>query len=291
MKITESENMTMWRQKLGLSMGDSYGRPIPEVTRLLKDIGFDAISPEWDENGQHLAYIRAAKAVGLEVQSVHAPYHKSKDMWSADEEKGSLAVEELLRCVGDCADNGVGIMVAHAFIGFEDHTPTQIGLERYGRVVEAAQRRGVKIALENTEGEEYLAALMEAFRGNDTVGFCWDSGHEMCYNHSQDMLGKYGDRLLMTHLNDNLGIRDFDGRIVPRDELHLLPFDGIADWDYNVTRLKNARCPEILNFELNIRSKPGRYENAGYSRLTVEEYLTSCYQRACRVASRLIALG
>lgn len=171
MKITESENMTMWKQKLGLSMGDSYGRPIPEVTRLLKDIGFDAISPEWDENGQHLAYIRAAKAVGLEVQSVHAPYHKSKDMWSADEEKGSLAVEELLRCVGDCADNGVGIMVAHAFIGFEDHTPTQIGLERYGRVVEAAQRRGVKIALENTEGEEYLAALMEAFRGNDTVGF------------------------------------------------------------------------------------------------------------------------
>ena len=83
-----------------------------------------------------------------------------------------------------------------------------------------AKERGVKVAFENTEGEEYLEALMDNFKDDDTVGFCWDTGHEMCYNHSQDMLAKYGDRLIATHINDNLGISDYDGKITWLDDLH-----------------------------------------------------------------------
>lgn len=44
------------------------------------------------------------------------------------------------------------------------------------------------------------------------------------------MLDKYGDRLIATHLNDNLGVSDFDGKVTWTDDLHLLPFDGIIDW-------------------------------------------------------------
>ena len=36
--------------------------------------------------------------------------------------------------------------------------------------------------------------------------------------------------------------------------MHLLPFDGIADWDYNIGRLKRAKKQEILN-EANENSK------------------------------------
>lgn len=71
---------------------------------------------------------------------------------------------------------------------------------------------------------------MNHFRGNPAVGFCWDSGHELCYNHGRDMLAQYGDRLLGTRLNDNLGVRDDGGQITFLDDLHLLPFEGIADW-------------------------------------------------------------
>ena len=140
------------------------------------------------------------------------------------------------------------------------------------------------IAFENTEGEEFLSALMDYFKGNDTVGFCWDSGHEMCYNHSNDLLKKYGDRLIMTHINDNLGISRFDGETFWTDDLHLLPFDGIADWDYNVKRLKKCPAQEFLNFELTKYSKPGRHENDGYSKMSLEEYYTEAYKRACRLA-------
>ena len=274
--------------KLGFSICQSYGKTVPEAVQLLKSIGFDAISPEWMPAGDHIAYLEAAKQAGMVVQSIHAPYEKAKDMWGSDEAKGEAAINELLSCLQDCASYGVPVMVAHAFIGFKDHTPTAQGLERFGTVVKEARRLGIKIALENTEGEEYLFALMEHFAGDETVGFCWDSGHEMCYNHSQDLLEKYGDRLLITHLNDNLGIRDFEGRITWLDDLHLLPFDGILDWDRAAERLRQADCPAILNFELNLRSKPGRHENDPYGQMTAEEYLTECYKRACRVAAKIV---
>lgn len=278
----------MWGKKLGFSIGQSFGLSIPEAVQLVKASGFDALSPEWKPDGSHLEYICAAKDIGMTLQSLHAPFLKAKDMWGSDEAAGQAAVDELLCCLKDCADHGIPVMVVHAYIGFKEHEPTPYGLKRFGQVAEEAQKCGVKIALENTEGEEFLYALMEHFAGNDTVGFCWDSGHEMCYNHGQDLLARFGDRLLVTHLNDNLGIRAFDGEITWLDDLHLLPFDGIADWTTNAHRLKKASCPEILNFELGRKSKPGRHENDLYEKMTAEEYLAECYKRACRVAVKLM---
>ena len=125
---------------------------------------------------------------------------------------------------------------------------------------------------------------MEHFDGNDTVGFCWDSGHELCYNRSEDLLARFGDRLIMTHLNDNLGISRFDGKIFWTDDLHLLPYDGIADWDYNVMRLKKSAYLPIFNFELKINSIPHRHENDVYGRMPLIEYFAEAYKRACRIA-------
>lgn len=123
--------------------------------------------------------------------------------------------------------------------------------------------------------------------GNKTVGFCWDTGHEMCYNHSQNLLDYYGDRLLCTHLNDNLGIRDYNGNITWIDDLHLLPFDGIADWENIVYQLNKWNFNEILTFELNTNSKPDRHENDQYTQMPFELYLTEAYKRSCRVATML----
>ena len=109
----------------------------------------------------------------------------------------------------------------------------------------------------------------------------------MCYNHSKDMLALYGDRLIATHLNDNLGVRDFGGKITYIDDLHLLPFDGIADWDNNAARLDRCGFAGPLTFELSTVSKPGRRENDLYRKLSPEEYIAECYKRACRVAAKM----
>lgn len=275
----------MWKQKFCLGIGRQFGIEMPELMELVQKTGFDAIFTNWQQSDRTAQWAKLAKEMGLIYQSIHAPFGKSAILWGDDDAKGNEAISELVACLHTCADVEVPIMVAHAFIGFQDHTPTQAGIDRYGRIVMEAEKLGVKVALENTEGEEYLAALMDAFRGNSTVGFCWDTGHEMCYNHSVDRLALYGDRLLCTHLNDNLGIRDFDGEITFIDDLHLLPFDGIADWQSIANRLDHWDYKDILTFELSTHSKPGRHDNDHYGRMPVPEYIAAAYNRACRVAA------
>ena len=221
----------------------------------------------------------------LEIHSLHAPFGKSDDMWSSDKKLSDIAKNELKAVIDSCKELEIPIMVAHTWIGF-DYTfeNTEHGFRNYGEIVDYARENGIKIAFENTEGEEFLFALMDYFKNDDTVGFCWDSGHELCYNHSKDLLEMFGDRLLITHLNDNLGISRFNGKTYWTDDLHLLPYDGIADWDYNIKRLRNPKKLDVLNFELSTTSKPNRHENDIYAQMELTQYLTEVYKRACKIA-------
>lgn len=276
----------MWNQTLCLSVNPQFGISGEEQIRMFHAAGFDGYFLPWDEGVDLSSCVALGNELGMILQSIHAPFTKAADMWGDDEQKGRIALDELLACLADCVRFGAPIMVVHAFIGFEDHNPTTIGIERFGKLVKAAEDAGVKLAFENTEGEEYLAALLDAFKDSPNVGFCWDTGHEMCYNHSQDLLALYGDRLIATHINDNLGIRDPQGRITFIDDLHLLPFDGIADWDDIAARLDRCGYKGIMTFELNTLSKPGRHENDKYAQMPVQQYIAECYVRACRVAAR-----
>lgn len=278
----------MWKQKTGISVSNSYGVPVPELVRLVGRTGFDAVSPEWEENDDFAETAEAARESGLAIQSLHGPFDVAAKMWSADTDDSDEALRKLLLSLETCKQYSIPVMVVHVWMGFDNiPAPNSEGFENFGKLVKKAEEYGVKIAFENTEGDELLFALMEHFDGNGNVGFCWDSGHEMCYNHSMDLLARFGDRLIMTHLNDNLGISRFDGKTYWTDDLHLLPFDGIADWDYNVARMKKAKKQEYINFELNIRSKPNRHENDAYGEMPIERYFTEAYNRACRIAYKM----
>ncbi len=275
----------MWNCKLCLGLGSGFDIPISEQIKLLKQTGFDGFFTEFSSREAVSENRQLADEYGLIYQSLHAPFGKMKTMWEAG--KGDAAVAELIDCLETCAENRIPIMVAHTFIGFEDHTPNEIGLENFGKVVLAAERLGVKIAFENTEGEEYLEAVMKRFNDSPAVGFCLDTGHEMCYNHSKDLTLTYGDKLIATHINDNLGIKSFDGKITFLDDLHLLPFDGIRDWQETVGRLARCGVRDLLTFELNIHSKPGRHDNDIYEQMPLERYFALAFARACRVARLL----
>lgn len=278
----------MWKQKLGISIANRYSLPVSDIIIMLKKIGFEAVSPEWEPNVDLETISRTAKECNMALQSLHAPFGGSANMWSKDKSVAEAALAEIMESLEDCHRYSIPILVVHAWIGFDNiPKPSEEGLENFGKLVDKACEYGVKIAFENTEGDEHLFALMEHFKDNSAVGFCWDSGHEMCYNHSEDLLKRYGDRLFMTHLNDNLGISRFDGTTYWTDDLHLLPFDGIADWDYNAQRLKKSTIPEYLNFELGITSKPERHENDCYAAMPYEQYFTEAYKRACRIAYKL----
>jgi sugar phosphate isomerase/epimerase len=172
-------------------------------------------------------------------------------------------------------------MVAHVYVGFdEEYKPTAFGIENYGKVVEYASEKGVKIAFENTEGTEYLDAVLNAYKHLECVGFCWDSGHEMCYNYSENLLERHGDVLIATHINDNLGIRDYNGKIFWHDDLHLLPFDGTMDYRKVGATLRRCNYQGTITLEIS-RTRVGM---PWYKDYTVEQYFATAAERAAHVA-------
>ena len=273
----------MWKTKLCMNLiaGDSE---IQERLALYRKTGFEGFFVTWREGIDLLQIRRFADEEGMLFQSVHAPFSKAADMWRGGE-GAAVALDQLLRCAEDVAAAGVKIMVCHTWIGFDTpDVPNPAGVENYRRLVERAGELGVQIAFENTEGEEFLDTLMEAFADQPHVGFCLDTGHELCYNRGRDLLAKYGDRLIATHINDNLGIKDYDGRITYLDDLHLLPFDGVKDWSDFGRRMKKLGYQGELTFELKISNQKNRHENDVYLNMPFEQYLTEAYKRACRVA-------
>ena len=276
----------MWKQKLCLAINEQFGVDEERQIELIRAAGFDGFFCMYADGKNLGAVRRVADNCGAYFQSVHAPFVSMRKLWYPDDGT-TAAVDELLRCIRDTANVGVSTVVAHAFIGFEYHTPTQQGLDNVRLLVDEAKRCGVRLAFENTEGEEYIAAIMQAFADQPHVGFCWDTGHEMCYNHSKDMLALYGDRLFCTHINDNLGVSDFCGNTTWLDDLHLLPYDGIADWSAVAKRLVDSCYNGDLTFELNTRSKPNRHDNDKYAKLPLTDYLAEAYARACRFATEV----
>ena len=276
----------MYNQKLALALNSQFGIPYEEQIKLFKATGFEGFAIDDSDRKADVRKLAATgKDEGLFIEYLHAPFNKSDDMWY-DGELGDEALAELIKYTELCADLEIPTLVCHTFIGFDEpYIPTKTGIERYGKLAESATRLGVKLALENTEGLEYLEALMDALKSEKSVGFCWDSGHELCYNYGKNLLEPYGERLFCTHLNDNLGIRDFGGKITYIDDLHLLPFDGIHDWHEVAKRLAGCGFDGALTFELNTKSKPQRHENDKYGRIPIEEYVAEAYNRACRFAT------
>lgn len=278
--------MIMYKQKLALALNNQFGIPYDEQILLFKSAGFEGFAIDDSNRKADVAALAAiGKSEGLFIEYLHAPFNKSDDMW-ADGDLGEEALTELLGYVELCAKLQIPTLVAHTFIGFDEpYIPTSTGIERYGILAKRATELGINLALENTEGLEYLNALMEALDSEKSVGFCWDSGHELCYNYGKNLLEAYGSKLICTHLNDNLGIRDYGGRITYIDDLHLLPYDGIHDWNELAKRLAGCNFSGNLTFELNTVSKPGRHENDKYSALPIEKYISEAYCRACRFAA------
>ncbi|MBR2459699.1 MAG: sugar phosphate isomerase/epimerase [Clostridia bacterium] len=272
----------MYRTKLCINTEILDEQDISKRLELIKKAGFEGFFTGYSDRLNE--YRKYADALGMEYLFIHAPFGNIHKVWENGVE-AEKAVNELIECLRGCKKVGVDLAVLHVYKGFEPNSgPNEIGIRNLTRVVDEAETLGVKIAFENTEGDEYLAAVMQAFANRAHVGFCWDTGHEQCYNYSKDMMALYGDRLFCTHINDNLGISRYDGKTFWTDDLHLLPFDGIIDWENIAERLNYHGFCGPLTFELGRKSKPKRHENDLYAKMSDEEYLAQAYTRACRLA-------
>lgn len=234
---------------------------------IIKKAGFDSVMVDW--MGDFPRSIAKDKNVffidkyGLEIENAHLSFKDINRMWT-DTIDGENRFETLQNDIILAGKFNVPILVIHTADGLNPPPVSDIGLFRFGKLIETAQRSNVKLAFENCRNNSYLDTIFEKFQ-SEYVGFCYDSGHRNCRTPNDNYLNKYKNKVIAIHLHDNDGT----------DDQHHLPFTGTIDWDKEMTALKQTTYKGSLTLEV------GNKSNIPY-----EEFV----QKASQVADRLINL-
>ena len=268
----------------GINILGGAAYTVPEQLQMLKRVGWGGFFTGWDKT-KTTEWALEADRLGLIYQSIHSPFYEVRYLWE-DGDKGREVANGLIDCVKDCHKNHIPVMVIHPFIGFEDHNPTEIGLENYARIVDVADRLGVRLGFENVEGEEYLAALMERFWDSPACGFCLDTGHEQCYNGGKDMLALYGEKLCHTHFNDNFGV--YDPTKTWENDFHLTMGDGLVNWRGVMDRIDATAYEGVLMCELTRGNPPQWHTHDRYAAMPLEDYYAFALDRMRAVMDRTL---
>lgn len=222
---------------MNLSIVDWFGYNLSpqERMRFIKDAGFSGVLLLWADyfDNDYKQFPEYARSAGLFVENAHAPYMNANVLWE-DTVNGQDACKELISCVEDCATYNIPTLIMHP----ENKKGTEttplpsdftIGIDRMNRIVDAAERLNVNIAIENMSRHEYLDCIFKNIQ-SDRLGFCFDSGHWNVFTPETDLLTLYGNKLMSLHLHDNNGT----------DDWHSLPFSGNIDWNDIAFKLKGV---------------------------------------------------
>ena len=162
------------KRKICINVNPGFkGVTFDQCLDALKVAGFDGVFTGW-----HVGDMKnVAKKIsdrGLYFQSVHAPFTDAHKPWEKGK-AGDDVIDNLINCLRESAEAGAPIVVVHPIIGMDRHNPTDLGIERYGRLVREAEKLGIKVAFENVEGIEYLEKIIADLGSSPAIGYCWDS--------------------------------------------------------------------------------------------------------------------
>lgn len=221
--------------------------PIEDRMAAIKAVGFDCVCLDFEDGTEPTEtswenQLFLADKYNLTVENAHLTGYGMNSVWS-DCPEGERVKDRLIDELRRMSELGVKIGVAHVTWGLNaPERNFELGLRRYREAVEAAEKYGVCLALENSVFPEYVHHLLTNLK-SPNLGFCYDSGHENAFTHGENYLERYSDILIAMHLHDNDGIHDD----------HAMPFHGTICWEEKAEQLKKcARAREMLTLECGI---------------------------------------
>jgi sugar phosphate isomerase/epimerase len=240
-----------------------FRHPFEDIINLIKEAGFHSVMTWWEDiDGSKERQPGIIKKAGLKLENTHFNFKNVNSIW-----ENTIDGEEIFNTyysnIGDCRIYEIPTAVMHVTAGETPPPYNQLGLDRFKRLIEKAEKDNINIALENVRNPEYLDYIFESIK-SDRLKFCYDSGHENCFTPNMDFLSKYGDRLIALHLHDNDGFCD----------QHLFPFKGSVNWRYIMEKLKRLEYKGPLAFELDTQYFDVLKE------YTPREYLSEAIKRA-----------
>lgn len=241
--------------------------PVKEAAKIIKSAGFTKVLADSSTPEKMKDTAKAVLDAGLSFDQLHAPFHIINNMW-LDKAESEDTYRELTDAVDCCAAFGAPTVVVHLSSGPNPPTITDIGRARYTSLVEYAEKKGITIAFENQRFLFNIAWAFDYFRDAANVGFCWDVGHQACATPNIEFMKLFGDRLVCTHLEDN--------NRVFNEDLHIIPFDGKADFVLASKQIKEYNYKGCLTMEVFKR-------HAIYADYTPEEFFNRAYNAVCKI--------
>jgi sugar phosphate isomerase/epimerase len=214
---------------------------------------------------------RAGDKLGLPCEFIHGPFFGINSMW-IDDEGYHIIMDGMIEAIDTAAELGIPTVIAHTLSGWSAPEITDIGLERFDRLIEHAANKGVNIAFENLRKFGQLAYFCDRYEKNPAVGFCYDVGHENCYTKTVCWMDVFRDRTIAIHIHDNLGK---SAPFAEHDDLHLLPFDGNTNFKRMIDKLDEYGCDKTLMLEVF---------SSRYPQMSAEEFIAAAYERATRIS-------
>lgn len=235
-----------------LSITTDYARdtgdPSPYLRRIA-DAGFSHVHwcHHWNTDflysGCEVEQIAAwFREYGLSLLDLHGSVGLEKN-WAAAEEYRRLAgVQLVLNRVEMTARLGGEVVIMHAWVAEnpDGTVSTWDSLKKSLDELEPCARRlGVRIAIENLNGNWPLIREVLGAYAPDFLGLCYDSGHGNTDGVGLANVTSMKDRLISIHLHDNDGTAD----------QHRLPFSGTIDWARFVTIMCSSAYAKCISME------------------------------------------
>ncbi len=219
--------------KTGIYYWFGYPIELNERFKLINEAGFDNVLLWWGDEFEEFIgpkeYVpEMARKHNLYVENAHLPYEKANLLWQDNADANALT-EKYIEYIAGCGQCGIPCAVLHITGGNTPPSPNSYGVENLKKICGAAEDSSVIIALENLRRPDYLHYVFSRIE-SDNLMFCYDSGHDNCHKTDVDLVSLYGHKLAALHLHDNNGIQD----------QHLLPGEGIIDWDALALKIKAA---------------------------------------------------
>lgn len=246
-----------------------FGEPLEtlgleQAIKAVKVAGFDGIDfsfkgktgldflldENWEENAWRVR--KALDAGGLFCNQTHAPigFSSAYKLCPKTPEMGRI-----IRAFRFSQILGAKAVVVHAVTDVKAVDFIPYNLRFYKLLEPYAKQTNVKIAVENlfSFDEKYhrfegvfetgakLSAFIQKLRSGQFVA-CVDTGHAQLTGTPPEKLIAGMNRTLVqcVHLHDNDG----------KDDLHMLPYTGIVDWDEVLSSLKKIDYKGDLTFEI-----------------------------------------
>ena len=238
--------------KKGISFYFGYVIDIEKRAEMIKNAGFDYVmtnqDPRFDEqNGTIETQIELFKKYDLGVSSLHNQYKTSElhNFW-LDNEVGDKLEKQLIDDIEVAGKYGFRCVVVHTIGEY-----SKIGENRLQRVLKVCEEQNVPIAIENIDFQHPLIEIFENI-SHPYLKFCYDSGHNNCFDPDFDYLEKYGDKLICFHLHDNNGKADE----------HTLNKFGTINWEKIAKKISKLDLSNIsLDYEMIMNNKNNTDEN------------------------------